>query len=426
MKSPLKSLLVLLVLLTGIVALSVLNSSAIRAADPNLLSNPSVEQVDPSVSTEPRYWNYWKEGSNNARFTYENTGRTGTRSMKIMTTQYTSGSARWSFDPLTVKASTKYTHTNYYQSNVGTKIIVKYVYANGTNSYVTLGTMPASTTWRQSSVTFTTPANTKQITVMHALEKVGYLTVDDISLTTPTTTPAPVPTPPTGLSQGLVSLTFDDAWRSIYIHALPLLTKYNMKSTQYVNTNPVKVAQANTTAPYPYMMPYHVKEFHNKGHEIGSHTVNHPNLTQVSAAELNYQLTESKKYLTQLTGVVPKNFASPYGAYNTTTLNAIMQHYRSNRSYNGAGVVTPAGLNIRNITTVNVYKTTPVSQIKAKIDEARTKKAWVVLVFHDIDPNPRTYGYTPTGLEEILKHLQATNTPVVTIDKGLDLLQAAR
>jgi len=377
-----------------------------------------VEQADPRQLNEPLYWSARTSGQISASFSHHTVGYTGQRSLKTQVTSAASGDAMWYYSSRSVKPGTTYKWSDVYRSDVTTRVVAKYKLTDGTYRTENLGSLTPSSAWRRASFNFLPASDVAAVHVMHVISNVGYLISDDMEISSQVATG--------DFSRGLVSLTFDDAWRSIYYHAMPLLTKYNYKSTQYVNTNPVKVATANTTSPYPYMMPSHVKEFHNKGHEIGSHTVNHPNLTTVSAAELNYQLTESKRYLTELNNTVPKNFASPYGAYNTTTLNAIMQHYRSNRSYNGAGYNRPFNFNVRNITTRNVYRNTTTAQIKAWIDEARSTKSWAVLVFHDIDPNPRQYGYTPAGLEVILQYLRSTNTPVVTVDQGIDSIQSAR
>ena len=43
----------------------------------------------------------------------------------------------------------------------------------------------------------------------------------------------------TALPEKAIVITFDDAWRDIYLHGFPLLKKYDYPFTVFVNTDPV-------------------------------------------------------------------------------------------------------------------------------------------------------------------------------------------
>lgn len=162
----------------------------------NLIPNSSFETAS---GTAPASWykNNW--GTNNAQFSYENTGRTGIKSAKVTIGTYTSGDAKWYAEPSNVTPNKSYSYKDYYKSNVATRVVVAFIDANNAYTYQELAAAPASASaWAQYSATFTTPASAVKVSVYHLLDRVGNLTIDDVSLTANATTPPPstlVPNP---------------------------------------------------------------------------------------------------------------------------------------------------------------------------------------------------------------------------------------
>lgn len=66
--------------------------------------------------------------------------------------------------------------------------------------------------------------------------------------------------------------------------------------------------------PLPFINWKEVEELKSRGHEIGSHTLMHPRLCNLSQEELNYELCQSKERLDQQLGQVD-HFAWPYGKF---------------------------------------------------------------------------------------------------------------
>ena len=233
----------------------------------------------------------------------------------------------------------------------------------------------------------------------------GWLQVDDYAIT---------PYIPVGFNEPLVSLSFDDGLSSTYSNGLPLLTKYGFVSTQYIISG-----KLNTTG---YMTTSMVKAFLSQGSEIGSHTVTHPNLTQLTATQLNQELSQSQAKLRSLFGpTVAPNFASPYGAYNQTVLTNIQKYYRSHRSTD-AGYNSKDNLNLSNIRVQNIYTVTTPAQVAAWVAKAQANKTWLVLVYHDVTSNTSgsDYAVTPANLDTELANIKASGIPVKTINQALD------
>lgn len=113
-----------------------------------------------------------------------------------------------------------------------------------------------------------------------------------------------------------VILTFDDGNLDFYIKAFPILELFKLKATVFVITNMINKPNYLTTA---MLQKMHKSSLIT----IGSHTVNHPDLTTLPVQKVFYELNESKKILKNMTGININSFAFPYGRYNEEVLEGI-------------------------------------------------------------------------------------------------------
>lgn len=151
----------------------------------NLIANGSFE----TGITTPASWSKNAWGTNSNSFVYESTGRTGTRSATTRMLSVSSGDAKWYANPVDVVAGNIYNYSDYYKSDVTTRVVAAFVNAAGTTNYLELPSTAASSTWAQYSTSFTVPSNATQLMIFHFIDKVGYLTLDDVTLTVATTPP---------------------------------------------------------------------------------------------------------------------------------------------------------------------------------------------------------------------------------------------
>lgn len=376
-------------------------------AAPNLIANPSVETA--ASATLPQSWSADSWGTNTVQFSYLSTGRTGSRSLKTDVTAYTSGDAKWYFADVVVTAGKTYQYSNWYQSNVDSEVDAAVTMQDGSVQYYYLTTASASAAWKQVSAQFTAPVNAKSITIFQVLAKKGYVVSDDFSLTEYT---------PLGFNRAMVSLTFDDGWRSQYDNALPILNKYGVNATFYLLTE---------TIDYPdYMTVGMMQSLKNAGNELDSHTVSHPHLPQLTVAQMDQELSGSQSQLRQWFGAsVADDFASPYGEYNATVLNEVKKFYRSHRSTD-EGFNSKDNFDIYNIKVQNILYSTPASQVQAWVEQAQREHTWLVLVYHEVataveDP---TYSISPADLDAQLAAIKVSGIAVRTVGQALDEIQA--
>jgi peptidoglycan/xylan/chitin deacetylase (PgdA/CDA1 family) len=222
----------------------------------------------------------------------------------------------------------------------------------------------------------------------------------------------------------LISVTFDDGWESVYTTALPELQQYGIHTTQYVLTG---------TETYPgYMSWDQIKAVQKAGHEIGCHTVTHPDLTTLDDQALKSQLQGCKTTLSQELGGPVLDFASPYGSYNSHTIAMIKKYYSSQRNINGiiadgisdADVNLPTNFDRYNIIGVTVRRETTVAQLQQLVDYATARNGWLVLTYHQADDGPSQYGIDPAAMNKQLAYLSGTSLRIVTVAQVINALNS--
>jgi peptidoglycan/xylan/chitin deacetylase (PgdA/CDA1 family) len=121
----------------------------------------------------------------------------------------------------------------------------------------------------------------------------------------------------TPLPPKAVVITFDDGWEAQYLHALPLLKKYNYTATFFIFTNAIGRNKH-------FFTWEQVKELDALGMTIGSHSKTHPYLTKITGpAKLAAEIADSKTTIENHLGKKVRLFAYPFGQYNDATLAAV-------------------------------------------------------------------------------------------------------
>ncbi len=123
------------------------------------------------------------------------------------------------------------------------------------------------------------------------------------------------------LPQKSVLVTMDDGYRSVYNIAYPILKKYEFTATLFIYTSFVGVSSMAITWDQ-------LKEMKAAGFAIGSHTMNHSDLTQPKEGETELEFTtrvkeelhESKKIIDQKLGQDTLFLAYPFGYYDQRSI----------------------------------------------------------------------------------------------------------
>mgnify|MGYP000891746948 CR=1 FL=1 len=117
----------------------------------------------------------------------------------------------------------------------------------------------------------------------------------------------------------VLALTFDDGPGRYTMDLLATLDRYQAKATFFVLGGQVKK--------YPEVL----KAVASKGHQIGSHSFNHPDLTKISDAQVEQEISQTDS---AIKNVLPDYKVSilrpPYGAYNQETSQIAKKHGLAN------------------------------------------------------------------------------------------------
>jgi peptidoglycan/xylan/chitin deacetylase (PgdA/CDA1 family) len=117
----------------------------------------------------------------------------------------------------------------------------------------------------------------------------------------------------------MTAITFDDCYRDNFFAAREL-ARYGLPAcffipTAFPGTDHV-FAWDTGLKRMPNLTWDDIREMTRMGHEIGSHTVHHADLSQISAEEARRELADSKQTLETELGQPVRWFAYPYGAPN--------------------------------------------------------------------------------------------------------------
>lgn len=253
---------------------------------------------------------------------------------------------------------------------------------------------------------------------------------------------------------GKLSITFDDGLESVYSIGLPELERVGVPATVFVISGLIgKKYQGR-----PVMTKQMLRSLGSKGWEIGSHTLTHPNLTELPDSQLTKELKDSKKNLEEITSNNVVSLAYPFGAFDNRVKAIAARHYTFARSVSCYPPLRVNGLSpdFLELTAMSTYerafalplhlfsnhiaqrisyrprtRNSPANVINSsrKGLEARFvrkwvrklhKNRWLILCFHNISTNTTPSSYT-VALEEFreIAKVIVKNAEVVNLREGL-------
>ncbi|MBP2627915.1 MAG: polysaccharide deacetylase [Firmicutes bacterium] len=141
-----------------------------------------------------------------------------------------------------------------------------------------------------------------------------------------------------------IIITFDDGYEDNLLAALPIMEKYNMRSTVFVVSGLVGTSE--------YLSWQQIAEMQVRHTEIGSHTVSHISLGDTSPDQQRREVIDSKAILEQHVGSV-KFFAYPFGQFTPIT-EEILREAGYLGACSGIAGLNPKGVDTYALKRVNV------------------------------------------------------------------------
>lgn len=132
----------------------------------------------------------------------------------------------------------------------------------------------------------------------------------------------------------VVAVTFDDAYRSVAVHALPVLARLGVPATVFTVTDHADTGAAmawpglDRWAGGPYadeLAPMSWAELAavaDAGWEVGSHSRTHPLLSRLGAPQLAEELAGSRRRCEEVLGRPCRSLAYPFGDHDDRVVEA--------------------------------------------------------------------------------------------------------
>ena len=202
--------------------------------------------------------------------------------------------------------------------------------------------------------------------------------------------------------EAAVTLTFDDAYRSQFRLAVPLLTIYSFKATFFIVTNRIGKGYSPDWDSVRYLA--------NMGHEIGSHTMNHADFDTLINNPKYLDSLKKELYLSMRTinRYIPlqkcRSFAWPYGKVNQASIEFCRKYYLQARSsFNNYEVIDP--VNMLCLSSQKIYNGTTLVSMNKMADDILRINGWLIERYHGFRTGSDTNGYEPIDIEIFRKHL---------------------
>ena len=179
---------------------------------------------------------------------------------------------------------------------------------------------------------------------------------------------------------GAVSLAFDDGCQSHISLGVPALNARGLKGTFFVTIDGILDG---------YSPPWNSwKGAANGGHEIGSHTISHSDLTSLPLSQVEYELAGSRAQIdAQITTQKTISLAYPYGDSNASVESVARNYYISARGVS-------CGLNNDPYDFYNLKACSPDvgDDIYAQADAAEQQRKLLVVYIHSLDGGSDCWG----------------------------------
>jgi peptidoglycan/xylan/chitin deacetylase (PgdA/CDA1 family) len=133
---------------------------------------------------------------------------------------------------------------------------------------------------------------------------------------------------PVSSSPNQIVITFDDGFANVLDNALEALREAGFRAIQFLvadrlgRRNDWDAARGDRAE--PLMDAAQVRDWLAAGNEIGSHTLSHPRLSQLSRDDARREIADSRKKLQDLFGVGVDHFCYPFGDFNSEVRDLVM------------------------------------------------------------------------------------------------------
>ena len=200
-----------------------------------------------------------------------------------------------------------------------------------------------------------------------------------------------------------IGITIDDAFKSVYEKAFPILKEADFPFTLFLSTEPIGLGENQ------FMTWANIKEMKKTGLlTLGNHLVDHNSCINMSEGQIHNQINRSQATFRNMIGEAPELFSYPYGEYSPKCREIIKS----------VGFKAAFGQHSGSIYSGSDFFTLPryaLNENFANIDRFRLIANTIPLPVSEITPetnvlkpeiNPPPYGFTVSKSVRNLQNLR--------------------
>lgn len=206
-------------------------------------------------------------------------------------------------------------------------------------------------------------------------------------------------------NRGVITLVFDDGYKTVYDEVLPLLDFYKIRAVFAVPLEPQdgKIAGEHVALIQDWLLAAK-----KNGHEIAAHSISHTDLTALSSAKLQLELEKPAHELSA------KTIVYPGGGHDDRVISEVKKFYTAGRTVlYGLESIPPK--DPMRLHTINFTKNN-FSVLRANIHALRAfaQNKWLIETYHFVSSNNSELVHS-TLLDDLDAHLDFITSLPITI-----------
>lgn len=222
-----------------------------------------------------------------------------------------------------------------------------------------------------------------------------------------------IPSPYNVPDNARLVFTFVNGYASA-MTAAPTLEAYGFHGTFYASSGLLRQGPLWSA----YVSAADLANLAGRGHEIGSMTVNQPDLTTLSPSSLEAELADSQSALQSFSTKPVRVLAYPYGSHNAAVAAATAIRYDAGQTFTSAiSDFAQPPVDDYHRPSLLITRSTTLAMAQGYVDYAIANNVPVVLAFGAIVPTPGAYDWTPANLSALAAYTAAKGVPVVTMSQ---------
>lgn len=207
-------------------------------------------------------------------------------------------------------------------------------------------------------------------------------------------------------------ICFDDGNSTDYTQAYSYMAPKGLKGTIYAIKSLIGRTGYNTTA--------QLTEMYNAGWAIGNHTNTHPDLTTLTQAEIESEITICRDWLLSLGFMRSyRHLSYPIGKRNATVdaamaATGMLTGRLANNKY---PVTIPINSFYTDINCVNVSATATLNSVKTVVDTIKNKGTTAFILFHKLEETPTGDNWSISDFQALIDYIVEKRIDCLTVDE---------